>query len=70
MNEVVWDLVLIRFAAILFFVYAGVCFLVLAAIVGIALYVHIVNVRELGPAEKDFVAKIVMKAKGGEKDGS
>ncbi len=67
MNEVVRDLFLIKAAAILFFVHAGICFLSLAAMALIALYVHYVNVRELGPAERDFISKVVQKERGGGK---
>lgn len=56
---------LIRFAAVWFFAHAVICLLAIMTIAGVALWVHIQNVRELGPAERDSVARVVSKAKEG-----
>lgn len=58
MNEVEWDLFLIRMAAIWHFANAAACLIVILVVVIIALRIHISNTNALGPGSRRIVDMI------------
>lgn len=58
MEQVTWALFLIKAAGIYFFVCAGLHLFILLLIGFLCLYVHIKNVNELGPWQKEQIRRI------------
>lgn len=59
MNEVEWDLFLIKMAAVWHFAHAAICLIAILGIAIVALRIHIADTNALGPGSRRIVDMIV-----------